>query len=151
MVTELPFEWFILILRVVLIFLLYFFVFQVIRVISRELRVVADSAAAGPAREEAYGALRVEDPGESNLYPGQVLELEPVTVIGRDRRATIPVEHPFVSAEHTQLAWEEGQWWASDLRSTNGTYVNGTRINVGTALIPGDHVQVGDVVFVLLG
>ena len=148
--TELPFEWFVLILRIVFIVLLYFFVFQVIRVISRELRTVADP---GVSRNDGYdvgGALRVDDPGESNLYPGQIIELEPVSVIGRDRRATIVVDRSFVSSEHTQLSWQEGQWWVEDLRSTNGTYVNGSRINVSTALQPGDHIQIGDVTFRLL-
>lgn len=150
MVTELPFEWFVLILRVVFIFLLYFFVFQVIRVISRELRSVADPGVTENDWDVAWGSLRVDDPGKSNLYPGQILPLEPVTVIGRDRRATIPVDHSFVSAEHTQISWEDGQWWASDLRSTNGTYVNGSRISVSTALQTGDQIQVGDVTFRLL-
>ena len=41
MLAPLPFEWFVLILRVLFICLLYFFIFQVIRVISRELRMAA--------------------------------------------------------------------------------------------------------------
>lgn len=150
MVNDLPFEWFILILRILFIALLYFFVFQVIRVISRELRTVADPGATGGDRDTVSGALRVEDPGKTNLYAGQIFELDPVTVIGRDRRATVPVEHSFVSSEHSQIAWEDGQWWASDLRSTNGTYVNGSRITIGTALQAGDEIQVGDVTFRLL-
>lgn len=150
MVNDLPFEWFILILRILFIALLYFFVFQVIRVISREMRTIADPRAIGSDWDDVSGALRVEDPGKTNLYAGQVFELEPVSVIGRDRRATIPVEHSFVSSEHSQISWEEGQWWASDLRSTNGTYINGSRITVGTALQPGDQIQVGDVTFRLL-
>jgi hypothetical protein len=142
-----PFEWFMLLLRIVFIFLLYFFVFQVIRVLSREMKHAAGAAQVqgrqGPAAP--YGALRVEEGGESNLYPGQMLALDPVSVIGRDRKATISIDHSFVSAEHTQISWEGGQWWASDLRSTNGTYVNGSRINVSTALQPGDQIQIGDV------
>ena len=145
MVTDVPFEWFVLTLRIVFIFLLYFFVFQVIRVMARELRVGAQQAIPTAPRERPVGALRVEDAGKSNLYQGQVFDLDPVSVIGRDRRATIPVDHSFVSSEHTQLAWEDGRWWASDLRSTNGTYVNGERITVSTALQPGDHIQIGDV------
>ncbi len=150
MITDLPFEWFILILRIVFIALLYFFVFQVIRVISREMRAVADPAATGSSWGQVNGALRVEDPGKTSLYAGQIFELQPVSVIGRDRRATVPVEHSFVSSEHSQISWEEGQWWASDLNSTNGTYVNDSRISVSTALQPGDHIQVGDVTFRLL-
>jgi pSer/pThr/pTyr-binding forkhead associated (FHA) protein len=143
--TDMPFEWFVLMLRIVFIFLLYFFVFQVIRVMSRELRVSAGQATQHDGWTAPQGALRVEDPGKSNLHQGQILQLDPVSVIGRDRRATIPIEHSFVSAEHTQIAWEEGQWFASDLRSTNGTYVNGHRISVSTVLEPGDLIQIGDV------
>lgn len=150
MINELPFEWFILILRILFIALLYLFVFQVIRVVSREMRAVADPHPAASEWNEVSGALRVEDPGKTNLYAGQVFDLEPVSVIGRDRRATIPVEHSFVSSEHSQISWEDGQWWASDLRSTNGTYVNGLRITVSTALQPGDRIQVGDVIFRLM-
>lgn len=139
-----------LLLRIIFIFLLYFFVFQVIRVLSRELRAAAGAQQRQEAYGAPYGALRVEDAGESNLYQGQTIQLEPVSIIGRDRRATIPVEHSFVSSEHTQISWEGGQWWASDLKSTNGTYVNGDRINVSTALRPGDQIQVGDVVLRLV-
>lgn len=151
MSADMPFEWFILLLRVVFIFLLYFFVFQVVRVMTREMRFAAgagtQSVAVPPA---AAGALSVEDPGKSNLYAGQILPLDPVTIIGRDRRATIPVEHSFISAEHTQLSWQGGQWWASDLRSTNGTWVNGSQISVSTAVQPGDEIRVGDVRLKLL-
>lgn len=150
MINDLPFDWFILILRILFIALLYFFVFQVIRVVSREMRTVADPGATGADWDGISGGLRVENPGKTNLYAGQVFDLEPVSVIGRDRRATVPVEHSFVSSEHSQIAWEEGQWWVSDLRSTNGTYVNGSRITVSTALQPGDRIQVGDVTFRLL-
>lgn len=151
MSADVPFEWFILLLRVVFIFLLYFFVFQVVRVLTREMRFAA--GAAEPAQQEwnvPDGALTVDDPGKSNLIAGQRLPLDPVTIIGRDRRATIPIEHSFVSAEHTQLSWQGGQWWVSDLRSTNGTYVNGSRINVSTALQPGDEIRIGDVSLRLL-
>ena len=148
--NELPFEWFILILRIIFIALLYFFVFQVIRVVSREMRAVADPDVTRSTGERVSGALQVEDPGQTGLHRGQIFELDPVSVIGRDRRATISVEHSFVSTEHSQLSWEDGQWWASDLRSTNGTYVNGSRITVSTALQPGDHIQVGDVTFRLV-
>jgi pSer/pThr/pTyr-binding forkhead associated (FHA) protein len=140
-----PFEWFVLILRIVFIFLLYFFVFQVIRVMSRELRIGAGQPTQTDGWTAPQGALRVEDPGKSNLYHAQILQLDPVSVIGRDRRSTIPIEHSFVSAEHAQIAWEQGHWVASDLQSTNGTYVNGQRISVSTVLEPGDVIQIGDV------
>ena len=151
MVSDLPFEWFVLLLRIVFIFLLYFFVYQVIRVISRELRTAASSGAAPVVTPQVQGALMVADAGEaSNLRRGDVFDLEPVTVIGRHPRATIIVESTFMSSEHAQLAWEQDRWWVSDLRSTNGTFVNGTQIRVPTGVRMGDTIEVGGVRFQLV-
>lgn len=151
MFTEIPFEWFMLLLRILLIFLLYFFVFQVIRVISRELRVAASRQTQTRSRwDELHGSLRVSNPGDSQLHPGETVTLDPVTVIGRNRRATVYVDSSFVSAEHTQVSWDQGYWWVTDLQSTNGTYVNSYKIDGPTALSPGDHLEIGGVTFQLV-
>ncbi|MCO5178003.1 MAG: FHA domain-containing protein [Thermomicrobiales bacterium] len=150
MVSELPFEWFVLLLRVVFIFLLYFFVYQVIRVVLRELRVLASRGEVAAGAPVPSGALLVSDAGESNLRRGEVFDLEPVTVIGRHPRATIRVDSSFISSEHAQMSWEQDRWWVTDLRSTNGTYVNGTQIRVPTGIRPGDFVELGGVKFQLV-
>lgn len=150
MLSPLPFEWFVLILRVLFIFLLYFFVFQVIRVIARELRVAAVQDVQHTNWSSVPGALLVDDPGDSALRRGQKLALDPVTIIGRDRRATIMLEGSFVSAEHAQLSWEHDRWWVSDLKSTNGTLVNDRQIGVPTSISYGDFVDVGGVRFQLI-
>lgn len=140
---DLPFEWTVLLLRVVFIFLLYFFVFQVIRVISRELRVAAGQGSSSVQAQRVQGAILVADPGDSNLQRGDVYDLEPVTVIGRHPRATIMIDSTFVSSEHLQLNWERDRWWVTDLRSTNGTFVNGSQIRVPTGIRPGDVIELG--------
>jgi pSer/pThr/pTyr-binding forkhead associated (FHA) protein len=140
---DLPFEWTVLLLRVVFIFLLYFFVFQVIRVITRELRVAAGAGQPAIEAIDVHGAILVAEPGDSNLHRGEVYELEPVTVIGRHPRATIVIDSTFVSSEHLQLNWEQDRWWVTDLRSTNGTFVNGSQIRVPTGLRPGDVIELG--------
>jgi pSer/pThr/pTyr-binding forkhead associated (FHA) protein len=147
--SDLPFEWFVLLLRVMFVFLLYFFVFQVIRVVSRELHAAAAGGtfAEGPV---VTGALVVVDPGPSDLRRGQVFDLDPVTVIGRHPRATIVVDSTFISSEHAQVSWEHDRWWVSDLRSTNGTFVNGTQIRVPTGVRVGDSIELGGVQFQLV-
>ena len=140
---DLPFEWTVLLLRAVFIFLLYFFVFQVNRVVSRELRVVASRGEVVHHVPDIRGAILVADPGDSILRRGEVFELDPVSVIGRHPRATIVIDSTFVSSEHAQLNWEQERWWVTDLRSTNGTFVNGSQIRVPTGLRPGDMIELG--------
>lgn len=142
MLDTLDFDWFILLLRLLFIFLLYFFLFQVVRVISREVTALA--APAGPsAAAPVSGTLRVVDGAESDLPPGASFALEAVTTIGRRPENTIPLNEPFVSANHAELVYDSGRWWLRDLGSTNGTFVNGDPVTVATGVRPGDVVQFG--------
>lgn len=143
MLTALPFEWFVLLLRVFFIFLLYFFIFQVVRVVIREMTLVA--ARRDEPAAEVGGRLVVQESGSSGLRRGVVLELEPVTLIGRHPRATIRLDDAFVSTEHAQLDWHDGRWWLTDLQSRNGTLLNGRLVTAPTGLRYGDVIAIGDV------
>ena len=145
--SALPFEWFILLLRVVVIFLLYFFLVQIVRVSLREYQAIAANRQPGGrgVKSQVTGHLLVHDPGASRLRRGASLALEPVTLIGRDPRATICINDSFVSSEHVQLTWSDGSWWIDDVGSTNGTLVNGKQLTNTTTLHYGDRIQLGDV------
>ena len=146
MIPALPFEWFILLLRLIFVFLLYFFVLLVIRVTLRELAAVASTQRGS---DSPAGHLLVQSPGASSLRPGMRFRLEPVSVIGRHPDCTVRLDDSFVSAEHAQLTWGEGRWWISDLGSTNGTRVYGQRVTAPTGLRYGDVIELGDVRLVL--
>jgi pSer/pThr/pTyr-binding forkhead associated (FHA) protein len=143
MLGTLDFDWFILLLRLIFIFLLYFFLYQVVRVTLRELTEIAAVDPATPPPARSFGRLVVLDGAESDLPPGTSFPLQPVTVVGRHPDSTIAVDEPFVSAEHAELAFDRGRWWVRDLNSTNGTYVNGQPVTVTTGVRPGDVVQFG--------
>lgn len=142
MFEALEFDWFILLLRLLFIFLLYFFLFQVVRVTTRELMILASRE---PAPREVDNAARlvVVDGAESGLAPGTSFSLQPVTHVGRHHDSTIVIVEPFVSAEHAELAYDNGRWWLRDLGSTNGTFINGNQVRVATGVRPGDIVQFG--------
>ncbi len=144
MINQLPFEWFVLLLRVMFIFLLYFFLFQVLRVIVREMSVFATIGHEAPD-ENASAHLIVQRGGNTGLRSGMRLDLEPVTVIGRHPRATIMLDDNFVSSEHVQITWRDGRWWVTDLNSTNGTQLNAQPVTVPTGLRYGDVIAIGDV------
>lgn len=148
--ADLSFEWTMLLLRVVFIFLLYFFVFQVIRVTTRELRAAAEprpAYAAGP--EAPPGAIVVVTPGEAALDVGAIIELEPVSVLGRHRDATVFIPSRHVSSQHAQLSWDEGHWWIVDLGSTNGTLLNGQPVTRPMQLQSGDQLELAGTVLEL--
>lgn len=64
--------------------------------------------------------------------------------IGRVRGNDIVLPKGNVSKHHCRLITRDGEVVLEDLRSTNGTYVNGRKIADPTPLSPGDKVFVGD-------
>lgn len=65
-------------------------------------------------------------------------------IIGRDRNASLQLFDGRVSREHAMVRYANGQYEIADLRSTNGVYVNGTRIGDARVLHQGDRVEIGN-------
>jgi pSer/pThr/pTyr-binding forkhead associated (FHA) protein len=71
----------------------------------------------------------------------------PEIVIGRDPTCELPVKNEMVSGRHARLSFHHNQWWAEDLQSTNGTYLNDERVYTATVLIEGDELRCGKLYF----
>jgi len=64
-------------------------------------------------------------------------------IIGRNPQADIALPAPMVSWQHARLERTPQGYRLYDLNSTNGTYINGQRVQRPTLLKPGDKVQIG--------
>lgn len=68
-----------------------------------------------------------------------------VIIVGRDASCDIEVNDVKVSRQHLQIVMNDaGQISAIDLNSTNGTWVNGNRIQGECKIGPNDNIKVGD-------
>jgi DNA-binding winged helix-turn-helix (wHTH) protein len=84
------------------------------------------------------------------LWEGRTVPLAPgASVIGRDPDAAVWVEAASVSRRHAQVMVRADQATVEDLRSKNGTFVNGRRIEAPTDLADGDQIRVGVAVLVV--
>jgi predicted component of type VI protein secretion system len=64
-------------------------------------------------------------------------------VIGRDTACDIPLRIILVSARHCELQFRDGYWYVQDLKSTNGTRVNGKPCGATPErLLPNDELWV---------
>jgi hypothetical protein len=64
-------------------------------------------------------------------------------LIGRGSSCDLVMQDRTVSRRHAQLFFREGSWILIDLRSTNGTYINGSRVR-RSQLLPGDELAFGE-------
>ena len=129
--------------------------YQIMETIARELGTVSLASGAGmrgrmeangrgPKREAAPSAqLVVVGRPPSGLSEGHTFTLRPGVTVGRRPGTGIELDDAFMSGDHARLTVEEGRWWVADLGSTNGTFVNGARIDRATPLKEGDEVRFG--------
>jgi hypothetical protein len=136
---------------------LYLFLLWVARSALRDLRrgVAATelppdatgmhSAAAGLTPEGAGDwepRLRVEQ--AMGLRSGDEYDVGEGALLGRGMAVDIRLEDPFASSRHARIARQGDVLVIEDLDSTNGTYLNGSRLDGPQPLHPGDRIRIGD-------
>jgi two-component system, NtrC family, sensor kinase len=68
-------------------------------------------------------------------------------LIGRSSEA-LPITDHTMSRRHAELTPDDGRWFIGDLKSANGTFVNGERINGRVQLAAGDQIRCGSTLMV---
>jgi pSer/pThr/pTyr-binding forkhead associated (FHA) protein len=76
---------------------------------------------------------------------GDMIEVQDELVIGRQATGVGTLANDIeISRSHARIRGEpDGRFVIEDLGSTNGTYVNGRRIDVPTTLEVGDRIEIG--------
>lgn len=135
-------EWILLGFRVLTTIILYTFLGFAFYIIWRELKSVEAQIA---PHSEITHQLRVLASDENDaLTVGQVLPLQPVTLLGRDPENTIVLTDASASARHVRLSRENGIWWLEDLGSRHGTMLNEEPLSKPMPLTNGDVIGIGN-------
>jgi len=74
---------------------------------------------------------------------GRKFALEEDLRVGRDGDNSIPLDLEGVSRRHAEIYLEGTNWYVKDLGSTNGTFVNDTRVEGQMRLLNGDLIKLG--------
>ena len=105
----------------------------------------AERPTVAEAVEQFIARWRASDAQDDRQFPILALDWTGSTtqvLIGRGSSCDLVIEHRTVSRRHAQLFFREGSWILIDLRSTNGTFINGSRVR-RSQLLPGDELAFG--------
>lgn len=102
-------------------------------------------------KNHSQGILRQLDPRGSTVEDRLIYKImgnQPI-IIGRDRDCQIILDsqnYPMVSRRHLSVRSRSGEasWEVCDLRSANGTFINGDRLQGCCLLQTGDRLQLGN-------
>jgi len=150
-ISDVGIEWVLLGLRIAFIAVLYIFLFQIGKLMLREIQAIAANGQSfAPMRRQPQNGgpdigLVVLDPGDTVLVDGAYLPLAGEILVGRGDACDLILDDPFVSTEHAEFAVNAGTTVLTDLGSTNGSRINGEWVTAPVTLFDGDIVQFGNV------
>lgn len=143
-------------LKFAFLILLFLFIVWVVRSSSRDL-VGSSQAEFDPLLDAGGGKAPIDlkrgvKPRlvvvAANQYEtGSSFDLLGGLLLGRDKPAEVIVDDVFASARHARITPRGPYNFIEDLGSTNGTYLNGTRLEGSQQLSPGDKITIGDTEF----
>ncbi|HET9114628.1 MAG TPA: FHA domain-containing protein [Gaiellaceae bacterium] len=143
-------------LKIAFLVLLYLFVIRVIRSAGRGQRAAPSqdsmilspqaAAAAGLGRGPSRRSFLLVVQRSPSLDEGDEFPVNsaPVTVGRGGQNDLVLTGDDFASARHARIEARGDALWVQDLESTNGTYVNGSRVTGAQRLDPGDVLRVGE-------
>ena len=89
---------------------------------------------------DAYKLVSTAGDQSIDVRPGHTV------IVGRAVTSDVPIFDPTISRQHAQLTAQDGGVQVKDIGSSNGTFINGSRITEGVAA-PNDVVTFGKVAF----
>jgi hypothetical protein len=142
-----------LVLKIAFLVLLYLFIWRIVRTASRDLRLPQESFILAPSAAAGVGASRSGSRTgrlvvlkSADLQEGEDYDLDSAQLtIGRGGQNDISIStDEYASARHARFEPRQDGVWVQDLGSTNGTYLNGARLEHPRRLTQGDIVRVGE-------
>jgi hypothetical protein len=141
------------ILRIGFLLALWWFVLTIVSVLRRDLQAPRDAKPLTPARTSKRPSPRPTLRSRKTAtklvivegaLTGTVIPLGTTAiVIGRAPDATVVLDDDFVSTHHARLTPNGSHWIVEDLGSTNGTWIDRTRVSAPTVLRPGTQLRIG--------
>lgn len=136
------------IFRFIIIGIVYIIIFFALRIMYKDIK---NGGRKKVTRKKAFG-LEVLDPGRNSiLKKGSVLPINREVTIGRKENNVLVMDDQFVSGHHARVFIKNTDYMLEDLGSTNGTLLNGERIDGKIILKVGDEIEIGSAAFKVIG
>lgn len=138
-------KYFIWIMRFALLGMVFVFLYKIVKVMYTDLK-------GGEARNHPLAGIEIVEVNDEVAIPvGSVYPLHPVTNLGRMGDNTIVLDSQYVSSYHARIYAKNNAYILKDMGSTNGTYLNGEKVDKPVVIKGGDSIGIGGIIFKVIG
>ena len=141
-----------LVLKLAFLILLYLFIWRIVRSAARDVRMPQESFVLAPGSVPGLGEQAQIQSGRLVVIKSPALEEDDellldsaALLVGRGSGNDVNLARDeYASSNHARVEPRRDGVWVEDVGSTNGTYLNGTRLTHAKRLAPGDILRVGE-------
>jgi hypothetical protein len=141
-----------LVLKIAFLVLLYLFIWRIVRSAARDVRMPQESFVLAPGSVPGLGEGPQIQSGRLVVIKSPALEEDDellldsaALLVGRGSGNDVNLARDeYASSNHARVEPRRDGVWVEDVGSTNGTYLNGTRLTNAKRLAPGDILRVGE-------
>ena len=135
-------------LTYVFVVIIYLFIFAIIRMIMKDIRVMYRKKNGGFA--EAYLKL-INLRQDLDFMVEESYEISDNEIIGRGKKCDISVGDKYLSTKNSRIFKASGKFYLEDLESKNGTFLNGEPLSdKAVELLDGDKISLGRLNFLFV-
>lgn len=133
----------------IFIIILYVIIYYALKIMYKDVK--NGGKRRRPAHSgKSYGLEILNTGGNTDLKNGSIIPVRSELTIGRKEGNSIKLVDQHVSGNHAQIFIRNNKLFIEDLHSTNGTFINGQRINGKIQLSNKDEIRIGKTVFKIL-
>lgn len=134
---------------VVFIIILYVIIYYALKIMYKDVKNGGKKRR--PPMIKGNFGLEIINSGESgDLKDGAIIPIRSDLTIGRKDNNSIVLGDQHVSGNHAKIIVRNETLYIEDLNSTNGTCLNGNKINGRVKLTDKDEIKIGTAVFKIL-
>ncbi|PRR69085.1 FHA domain-containing protein [Clostridium thermopalmarium] len=136
-----------LVLRLLIIVIIYIIIFWALRIMYKDIK---GGNRRRVSRQLGLEVIKVGD-NKSNLKVGSVIPIHSKMTIGRREDNLLVLHDQYVSGHHAVIFIKNNEYFIKDLDSTNGTLLNGKRLDKVLTLKLDDEIIIGEYIFKVIG
>lgn len=137
------------IFKFIIIAIVYLIIFTAFKIMYKDMK--NSGSRKTTKRRKSFG-LEVLDPGmNKSIRNGAVIPINREVTIGRKDDNSIVLNEGYVSGHHARVYLRNNQYILEDLNSTNGTALNGQKVENKVYIKNGDEIKIGSSLFKVIG
>ncbi len=133
---------------IIFIVILYSIIYYALKIMYKDVKDGKKKKAPG---KKAHGLEVLKTISNGTLGIGSVIPVTSTISIGRREDNSIVLNDQFVSSYHAKIYVKNNDFYLEDLASTNGTFINDSKVEGRVRLKVNDQIRMGSTVFKVIG